>query len=125
MRKITLALLLLSTPLFADSITLKADSKPFICNAGFNCLVTGYHEILVVNDTDYDRFYHWFYSVCADNGHCRNLDGQDIVKAHTIWNPSFNNLLYTKYAKTSTHFFTTTTSVSGLQKKSSNYITVR
>jgi hypothetical protein len=124
MRKITLALLLLSSPIYADVITVKAESKPFTCNAGYDCLVTGYHEMMIVNDTKYDRVYYWFYSVCADNKHCRNLEGSETVKAHASWNPSFFNLLRTKYAKSSTRFYTTTTAVNGVLKKSSNYITV-
>jgi hypothetical protein len=116
MKKLLLGLLL-ATPLAHASVDLAAKADAATCKQGLYCKLWGHHTIVVRNDTDTDKNYHYTASVCADNGDCWTENRDFGVGPHQTYERRFDSAVITRFSVVMAHYNYVTTQVRGAENK--------
>jgi hypothetical protein len=108
MKKLLLSILLCS-PIYADTITLNAQSFPPNCQESHRCDLHAVHDIEIINNDTQNHLYTYSYELCADNGQCVNTSNTVWVGYHSKWNNHHDSYMTTRFEWSGTHIMTAKT----------------
>jgi len=113
MKKILLALPLMTSIAYADNISVSAATQPATCQLSHRCDLFATHDIEIINTTDQNHLYIYSYSLCGDNSQCVVIGNRITVAAHSKWNNHYDSHVIAAFEYTGTHLATAKTSISG------------
>lgn len=90
--------LLLVTPLAHATINAYVEPYNSICQAAQPCQVGAQHTIRIVNDTPQPQYYHWYFTINADNGDAVSQGGEVTLQpGQEFRKDKFRNIGYMKF----------------------------
>jgi hypothetical protein len=84
-------------------VDVSAKADPQTCKKGAYCKLFAHHHILVRNDSDNDKNYHYNVSICADNGDCWHEDRDFGVGAHQTFEKQIDSAVITRFVVVMDH----------------------
>lgn len=113
MNKLLFAILLFSSTIYADSITLTTQTFALQCQESHRCDLHAVHDIEIINNDSQNHLYTYTYELCADNGQCISKGNTVWVGYHSRWNNHHDSYETTRFEWQGKHIITAKTIVDG------------